>query len=65
MDRYAKAIMAALVIAYTGYQVARGMASPGGEAILGEEWVDIAASAVTSGLAVWAVPNKQDPPPST
>lgn len=65
MDKYAKAIMAALVIAYTYYQTARGMASLGGEVVVAAEWVDIAAAGITSGLAVWAVPNKQDPPPST
>lgn len=63
MDRYAKAIMAALVAAYALYQAATGQLSPGGEAVLVAEWVGIAVTGVTAGFAVWAVPNKRDPQP--
>jgi hypothetical protein len=61
MDRYTKAIAAALVAAYALYQTATGQASPGGEAVVVSEWVGVVVTGVTAGLAVWAVPNKQEP----
>lgn len=60
MDKYAKAITAALVAAYAVYQVATGQGSPGGEAVVQAEWVGIAVTGIVAGAAVWAVPNKTD-----
>jgi hypothetical protein len=60
MDRYAKAIMAALVAAYALYQTATGADSAGGSAVVAGEWAGLVAGGLVAGLAVWAVPNKQD-----
>lgn len=62
MDKYAKAIMAALVAAYALYSAATGNDSSGGAAVTLNEWVGVAAGGITAGLAVWAVPNKTETP---
>lgn len=54
----AKAIAAALGVAYALYQTARGVGSPGGEVVLADEWVGIGVNALTTGLLVYLVPNK-------
>ena len=62
MDKFAKAITAALVSAYALYQVATGAGSPGGELVVTTEWVGLAVTGIVTGLAVWAVPNASNSP---
>lgn len=61
LDRYAKAITAAGTVGYGIFQVITTASSAAGEGITSGEWVRLAVFTVLAGLAVWAVPNKQDP----
>jgi hypothetical protein len=62
MDRYAKAIVAALVIAYSMFNAAVGVDSPSGTGVTLNEWVGIVVATVISALGVWAVPNRPGVP---
>lgn len=62
VDKYAKAIVAALAAAYALYQTARGAGSDGGEVITVAEWVNIAVAGLTAGGVVYFVPNAPKPP---
>lgn len=63
LDRYAKAITAAGTIGYGLFEVVTSAGSAAGEGITSGEWVRLAVFTVLAGVAVWIVPNKQDPPP--
>ena len=60
MNKYAKALMGALVAFNAGFLLAIADASAGGEAVVQNEWITIGVATVTAAVAVWAVPN--DPP---
>lgn len=62
MDKYTKAIMAALVAFGAGFTQAVTEGSPGGNGITVNEWVLVGVGTVVAAVAVWAVPNS--PPPS-
>jgi len=62
MDRYAKAIVAALGVAYGLYVAATGADSAGGVTVVANEWVGIAVTTILTALGVWAVPNAAKPP---
>jgi len=57
LNRYAKAVAAALVAGYAIYQTAKGASSPAGVGITFNEWVDIVMSAAVGGGLVYLVPN--------
>jgi len=61
LDKYAKAIVGALGVAYGLYVAATGADSAGGVTVVTNEWVGIAVTTVITAFAVWAVPNKADP----
>jgi hypothetical protein len=63
MDRYTKAVMAALVMFAGQYSFAIGEHTPGGTTVVGSEWILGGVAALVAALAVWAVPN--DRPPAT
>lgn len=61
MDRYAKAIVGALIAALTAIGAGTAAASAAGTHMTADEWI-VAAIAFISGLSlVWAVPNSQPP----
>ena len=62
MSYLAKAVIAGLTTFGAGFVTAIGTASPGGETVLGSEWVLIGVSTAVSALMVWAVPNKSASP---
>ncbi len=63
MNRYAKAVMGALVAFNAGFLTAIADASAGGSAVVANEWVIIAATTATAAVAVWAVPNEDKDAP--
>ena len=62
MDRYAKAIISALVIAASMFNAAVGVDSPSGTGVTLNEWIGIVVATVISALGVWAVPNSPNLP---
>ena len=62
LDRYAKAIVAALITGYGMYQAAKGIQTAAGEGIAFDEWVNIIFAALAAGFGVWAVPNAKPAP---
>ena len=65
MNRYAKAIFAALGAAYAVYQITTGDNSPAGGGITQQEWMSIIMSGLFVGGGVWAVPNTPPLPAPT
>ena len=71
LSPYAKAVVAALGVAYGLYSTATLLASAGGTAVTRDEWVNIAVVTIITGFGVWAVPNgpalpvPAPPPPVT
>ncbi len=57
MNKYTKAIVAALVAGLAVLKVATGHDSPGAEGITLSEWVDIIGAVLAAGGLVWGVPN--------
>ena len=55
MDRYAKAVVAALIALGATYDAL----APG--VVTGDEWVRIIITTVVAGVSVWAVPNDTTP----
>ena len=62
MDRIAKAIVASLVSFGAMFETASAVSSVGGETVTTGEWVKIGVATLIAGVAVWAVPNKPEPP---
>ncbi len=60
LNKYAKALAAALVAGYVIYQTAKGAGSPGGVGITFNEWVDIVITGGIGGGLVYLVPNAKD-----
>ena len=57
LAEYAKAVAALLVSAYGYYQSAKGVDTPGGSGVTGDEWIDIVVNSLLVGFAVWGIPN--------
>jgi hypothetical protein len=63
IGQYAKAITAAGSTGYAIFEVVTSEGSAGGEGITSGEWVRLAVFTVLAGIAVFAVSNKEKPPP--
>ncbi len=61
LNRYAKAIAAAVTTFGAGYTVAILDGTPGGTGVTSAEWQHTIISAVIAGILVWAVPNEPAP----
>jgi hypothetical protein len=57
LDRYAKAIAAAVTTFGAGYTSAILDGSPGQTGVTSAEWQHAAITAVIAGILVWAIPN--------
>lgn len=61
LNKYAKAIGAAVTSAYMGYEFATMAGSPAGAGITRDEWIRIVIAFVVVGVLTWAVPNAEVP----
>jgi len=57
LNKYAKAVTAALVAFGAMFETATAVGSIGREVVTGNEWVKIAVATAVAGVAVWAIPN--------
>jgi hypothetical protein len=62
MDRYAKAIAAAVTTFGAGYASSILDGSPGGTGVTSAEWQHAVVTALIAGILVWAIPNSPPRP---
>lgn len=60
LDRYTKAVVTAVGVAYGLYVAATNADSAGHVAVTRDEWVGIVVTTVLTTFAVWAAPNTPD-----